>query len=402
MSAHHIRWALPALAALAVAGNAHAADLEVSGSIATELRSFPREPQFAAQDRGSLSPSTVLEPEAVAESEDGRNRLTLSPFLRVDANDRERTHVDLRAAHWLHLGDRYSLVVGLDRVFWGVTESRHLVDIVNQTDGVEDPDGEDKLGQAMVNLTVQSRVGTVELFWLPFFRERTFPAADARLRGFLPVSEGASFDPAANRHRDWAVRYANTVGALDVGISHFRGTSREPRFLPGGTPDAPEVVPRYDRIDQTGLDAQWTQGAWLWKLEAITRGGHGERFQAAVAGVEYTIFNTFPGRSADLGLLLEALEDGRGPDAPPTVFDHDVFAGLRWALNDVQGTQILGGPVVDRKTGETLLFLEAERRVGDRQSVEVDLRWFLGTDASSPASAFRQDDFVAVRLTRYL
>ena len=52
-------------------------------------------------------------------------------------------------------------------MFWGVTESQHLVDVVNQTDLVENPDGEEKLGQLMVNLTVARSWGTLNLFVAP-------------------------------------------------------------------------------------------------------------------------------------------------------------------------------------------------------------------------------------------
>ena len=146
---------------------------------------------------------------------------------------------------------------------------------------------------------------------------------------------------------------------------------------------------------------QWTRGAWLWKLEALTRGGHGDRFAAAVAGLEYTLFNTFPGRIADLGLLAEVLVDGRGEGAPPTLFESDVFVGFRWALNDVQSTQLVGGPIVDWKTGETLLFLEAERRLGHRWLVEAEMRWFLATDETSPAAGLRRDGVLTLEVSRY-
>ena len=40
----------------------------------------------------------------------------------------------------------WSLSIGLGKVFWGVTEFNHLVDVINQTDLVEGIDGEAKLG----------------------------------------------------------------------------------------------------------------------------------------------------------------------------------------------------------------------------------------------------------------
>ena len=77
--------------------------------------------------------------------------------------------------------------VGIRKEFWGVTEFQHLVDVINQTDGVEDFDGEDKLGQQMVNLSLVNDWGIVDLFLLPGFRERTYAGEEGRLRGPLVV-----------------------------------------------------------------------------------------------------------------------------------------------------------------------------------------------------------------------
>jgi len=386
---------------LALATSTAGGELEISGSAGTEMRAFAEAPAFDEQGT-ARAPSMTIEPQLIYEwTGDGVDRITVRPFLRLDGHDSNRTHWDLRELGWLHLGRSWVLHAGLGKVFWGVTESRHLVDVINQTDGVEDVDGEDKLGQPMVSLTLETRFGAFELFWLPLFRERTFPARDARLRGPLPILEDASYEsPAGKWHQDWAVRWARPIGPFDVGVAHVRGTSREPRFLLDAGPDGPALRPRYDLVDQTSLDVQWTTGEWLWKLEAMTRSGHGDRFAAAVAGFEYTLFQVFPG-SADLGLLAEWLYDGRGADAPPTVFDHDLFVGFRWALNDVKGTAILGGPIVDYETGEVIALLEAQRRLAASWLLEVEGRGFFRTTPASPAHGLRRDHHLTVRLTRF-
>ena len=78
--------------------------------------------------------------------------------------------------------DEWELRLGVDRVFWGVAESRHLVDIVNQTDLIEHPDEEDKLGQPMAHLTWSGDWGVAEVFGLPYHRARTFSGPKGRLR----------------------------------------------------------------------------------------------------------------------------------------------------------------------------------------------------------------------------
>lgn len=385
-------------------GPAWAETVAWSGALSLEPRVFVDDPLFAEQPAAGLSPSLVLAPELRYEWNRSGDRLTIAPYLRWDADDGERTHGDLREALWLHIEGPWTWRIGLGRVFWGVTESRHLVDIVNQTDFVEDIDEEDKLGQPMIGVERWTPdAGSFGVFLLPGFRERTFPAGDARLRGTFAIdADRAEYESGAkDRRLDWALRWSHAIGNWDLGLSAFYGTSREPRLLPelDGSMGA-VLIPRYDVIAQLGIDFQHTKDAWLWKLEAIGRQGQGKTFGAVVAGVEYTLFNV--GESAaDLGLLVEYLYDDRDEQAPPTIYDDDWFAGFRLALNDTEGTAILGGAIVD--SNGTFAIVEAERRLGNSWKFEAELRWFIDVDARDPfLGGFRHDSFITLRLARYL
>lgn len=374
---------------------------ELRGRVFVESRFFPSAPAFPGQREATVSPSFGLEPELLWESGSGALRLQVKPFFRIDAHDRSRTHFDLREASLLYLADGWTLFAGVGKVFWGKTEAHHLVDIINQTDGVEDIDTEDKLGQPMINFTLEREWGAIDLFFLPFFRERTFPGDRGRLRGPLPVLDDAVYESDAERwHPDFAVRWSYFVGGLDLAVSAFRGTGREPSLVPVERANGPALQPRYDIIDQISIDAQWTRGATLWKLEAMTRGGQGDRFLAAVAGIEHTLFDIGPG-AADVGLLGEVMLDGRDERAPFTAFDQDLFLGFRWAFNDIADSSVLGGPVIDYESGEIIAFLEAERRVGGRWVAELEARWLLNTDATAPLHGIRRDGFLTLRLSRY-
>lgn len=164
---------------------------EFSGFVAGDIRIFANSPAFPEQRAHALSPSLLVQPEYRYEWNDGKDRLTAVPFARLEYDDKKRRHFDLRELHWLHAGPTWDLLFGVGKVFWGVTESRHLVDIINQTDLVEDPDAEDKLGQPLLKLALLRPWGTVTLFALPRFRERTFPGRKGRLRGrylWIPTS----------------------------------------------------------------------------------------------------------------------------------------------------------------------------------------------------------------------
>ena len=389
-----------AIAAFAVAlpSAVQGGDASVSGYVAAEIRLFPDEPLLPGQFE-TAQPSFLASPEFRYRSEEGKDRFTFIPFVRVDAHDDRRTHFDVREAYWLRRGDGWDLTVGLNKVFWGVTESRHLVDVINQTDFVEDIDEEDKLGQPMVNLDIQRNWGTVSLFLLPGFRARTFPGNDGRPRFPLPIDvDNAVYESSRGRgHVDFAARYSHFFGNWDFGASYFRGTGREPRFVPNSLAD--QLVPHYDLINQGGLDVQYTKDAWLFKFEGIVREGHGKTFGAAVGGFEYTLYQV--AGAADLGLLFEYQYDGRDPSAPFTLADDDLFFGGRYALNDSKDTSILGGAVVDRDTRSTAFLIEAERRLNDHLKFELESRLFTNTQPSDPLYFFRNDSFITARISYF-
>ena len=375
---------------------------ELRGYVAADLRYFAHASLFPEQ-YGRTNPSAVFAPEYFHEFKGGRDVFTFEPFLRLDPDDSQRSHADIRQLNWLHVERDWELRVGIGRVFWGVTEVQHLVDIINQTDAVEDTDGEDKLGQPMVQLSLIRDWGTLEIFALPGFRERTFPGRDGRLRSGIPVEDDdAEYESSAEDTRlDWALRWSRALGDWDIGIAQFSGTSREPRFVPRVTSGGNvELIPFYDTINQTSLDVQATLGNWLWKLEAIWRAGHGDRFYAFGFGLEYSFYGVFE-TDADLGIVLEYMKDDRDAQAPPNVFENDIFLGLRLALNDVQATDLLAGVVVDHVDETRFFSLEGSRRIGDRWRVELDLRVFSHVDADDLLFSLRRDDHLQLRLARF-
>ncbi|HTJ54295.1 MAG TPA: hypothetical protein VL380_02650, partial [Nitrosospira sp.] len=303
-----------------------------------------------------------------------------------------------------HQSKNWSLSAGVGKVFWGVTESRHLVDIINQTDFVENINGEQKLGQPMLNLNISSAYGSFSLIYLPYFRERTFSAPHGRLRFDPPVDPNAAeLNGVSHWHPDWAIRWSRTFGALDIGIAHFMGIGREPRLVPrfdnGPVPTA--LIPVYDRIQQTSLDAQASLGNWLLKLEAITRGGQGKRFAAVVAGFEYTHYGVL-GSAVDLGFLAEYQYDGRDKTAPPTPFNNDLYLGVRLALNDAQNSQVLAGVITDLKTQATMVSITASRRLGEKWKIELESRLFRNIPVTDIIlNGYRNDDYVQLRIAHF-
>ena len=377
------------------------AGAEIRGVLSLESQLFPVSPLSDEQyEDGNLSLS--VEPEFYVDWDGNNQSLTITPFLRLDQHDNKRTHFDLRELFWRITSDSWELVIGADKVFWGVTESYHLVNIINQTDFVEDFDQETKLGQPMVKLRLMQPWGTLDFFVLPYFRERTFPGKKGRLRPHPPVNTN---DPLYDSdlkewHTDWATRWSHYVGEFDIGISFFSGTNREPVLIPRITSAGDsELVPFYELINQVALDLQWTHNDWIWKLEAFNRSRCEDDFYACIFGLEYTV-PRFLGSKADLGILSEYLYDDRGNTAS-TPFENDIFLGSRLAVNDVQNTELLIGVIFDADTQANKFLLEAGRRIGDSLKVSLDVQVFSDIEDTKPLGGFRRDDFLQITISRY-
>lgn len=378
-------------------------EIEVSGSMGAESRFFFAEGLYPGQLE-IFQPSLMLEGDIRWSSDNRMWDVVVVPYARLDAKDGERTHFDMREAYVRWNGDEWSVRAGLAKVFWGVAESRHLVDIINQSDSVEDIDDEDKLGQPMVEISTIQDWGQITGYVMPFFRKRTFAGEDGRLRfPALVDNDLARFDQGQDDGAgvDFALRYSHYFGDWDVGLSFFRGANREPLLVLDESRGL--FAPFYDDITQVGADIQYTNEAWLWKFEGIIRDTPYETFAAAVGGVEYTFYGVTDG-GADLGVLVEFQYDGRSADfnvSPVTQADNDLFIGTRLAMNDTADTEFLGGIVTDVEDASMSGLVEASRRFGDYWVAELEGRFFMNTDEENLIHGFRKDSHLMLRLTRY-
>jgi len=377
--------------------------------LGVQARTFFKE---GLDGQSRFQPSISVQADYYRAWDDERQSFTLAPFYRYDVEDDERTHFDIREGFWSLVGDDWDLHLGVKQVFWGVTEFNHLVDIINQTDLVEDIDGEEKLGQPMAHLSLVRSWGILDFHLLTGFRERTFPGSEGRPRFFIPIdNDNATYESSEGDGRiDAAVRWSHHVGAFEFGIYHFSGTSRDPLF-DAVTDDAGDLIlrPFYPVIDQTGLDAQAIYGDWAFKLEAINRTGFPDRYYAFNAGFERTLVGAF-GSRADLGLVLEYLYDDRGEAAFDTFFENDLALATRWQLNDLGDTQALIGVIWDHENDETILTLEASRRLGETWTLLLEGRAFTGaaplnpgdpSDPGNKGASVARDDYIQLELTRY-
>jgi len=376
-------------------------EFEFSGNVAIEQRYFFEE-ALSAQQLNYSQTSFLVEPELYWQWNNGSDSLLFTSFYRVDSHDSQRNHGDIREFAYIHASDFWELRVGIRMEFWGVTEFQHLIDVINQTDGVEDFDGEDKLGQQMVNLSLVNDWGIVDVFLLPGFRERTYAGSEGRLRGPLVVDEdNVSYESSAGQqHLDVALRWSHSVGDFDLGASWFHGTNRE-AYL---TPTAQNTLQQYySQMDQLGVDVQVTLGDWLWKFEGIHRSTSEDNFWASQAGFEYSFIGVFES-NIDLGLLMEHSWDSRGEvelGAQGSLMQNDLFVGARLAFNDIQSSELLMGFGSDLDHNAFSFIIEANRRFGDNFIASVDVRLLQSNDQNDLLYTLSNDDHAQLSLAWY-
>ena len=383
-------------------------------------------------------------------------RAVLELFARADAREDARSRGDVREAYYEVRSGALTTRLGARRVFWGVTESRHLVDVVNQSDLADDLDGEAKLGQPMLEFTLATAPGTLALYALPAFRERRLPGPGGPLVYPFPLAldETRIVARGGALHTDYAARAATQLGALDLAVSWFDGIGREPRILPclrqgsgfpgtgdgancdlfesvraaaptpnaltpilqalGLVPSNEEVaaeleararanlvlVPEYRRERRLGLEAQFIHEALALKFEGLVRDSRGARSYAGVLGAEYTLGGLGSAGAQDLGLIVELLRDTQS-ELLSARYDHEVFLGGRWALNDVAGTQALGGVLLDSTGDGQTYSLEGSRRLGDDWKLSLRLRAFTGGTRNDIADVVRDADELRLTLERF-
>ncbi|MEM7283921.1 MAG: hypothetical protein AAF438_20085 [Pseudomonadota bacterium] len=371
---------------------------EWSGEISLEARYFPQEPLDSRQHGNNLSAYFLAE--YYHDWDDGDQRFAISPFLRVDSGDSERTHFDFRELYWRKSFANAEFSVGLKKIFWGVAESQHLVDVINQNDGVENLDTEDKLGQPMIHLSVLRDWGTLDFFLMPYFRERTFPGVEGRIRTPIVVDTDSPLyeSGAEERHVDFAVRWSHYIGDFDLGLSYFKGTNREPLIVTDFSGGLLSLRPFYEQMEQISVDLQATKGSWLWKLEGLHRDTPSNSFYALVGGFEYTVVGLFES-AADLGLIAEYAYDER--DEGLAFAQNDLAGGFRLALNDAQSTELLAVVSHDLDNQSKFISIEGSRRIGQSFRIYLEGRFFTSIDDTDPLIAIANDDYIELSLTKF-
>ncbi|HEU5134128.1 MAG TPA: hypothetical protein VFU13_03190 [Steroidobacteraceae bacterium] len=391
--------ALCLVAAMLFATGARASHCDLTAGV--EARRYSDlEPDAPARDYRTLA---SVQGELSCSRSHGSQSVSAKVFVRWAQHGSERTHGDIRELQWLWTHEPFQVRAGIDRVFWGVTEFAHIVDVINQADIVEDPFGETKIGQPMLTVTTSGAWGSLSIYGLPRFRVRGFPGLGEPMRPAPPTGIGAAlFESRAGRsHFDRALRYSRSQGPLDIGLSYFEGTSRDPRFLIGVPASGiPESHPYYELMSQAGVDLQLTLDEWAFKFEGARRHAAKRTRDAYTVGIEYAMVGVL-GTSADLSTVLEYVRDHRDPLPLPGFLDDDLEFGFRISGNDARSSELKLGVTSDRRRDSRAWSVEFGTRIAAHWRLYAQARVFDKVSPRDPLTLLKNDSYLSLALVRY-
>lgn len=372
-------------------------DYDLKGFIGYEYRYFPKKDRkrFANQTNQSLAISFDLFLDFVNYDVS----LLIAPVARLDQRDASRSILDLSEFYLSLTKPKWELKLGSKQLFWGVLESNHLVDIVNQTNSAENFDLEEKFGQPMLNLTFINDWGSIDLFLLTLNRKRRFVSQEGRPHtNFENLLKSATFD-SKNGDLDFIVRYENSGDFFDIGAYYFDGLARNPELITEINNQETRSTALYPKIKQLAIDLQITISSTLFKLESIYRESSREDYSAMGLGFEHTLYSILNSR-IDLGLLVEYHWNSRKKNRA-SQFSNDLFLGFRALTNEVSDGQLLFGILNNLDDGGIVPFFEASRRLPKDWKLYIEGRLFSHIDSDNALSGLTDDSYLQLGLTKY-
>lgn len=345
-------------------------------------------------------------------------------YGRLDALDFNRT-IYLVEELWAEVkwGD-LDIRIGADLLNWTATEAFHPADIINARNLDSDFESYEKLGEPMIALSYDIGVGSLSLYFFPYYTESLLPAQSSRL-SFIPpeVPVGSMLRMDAHGHLNdtefgpqGALRFTQSFQGIDLGLHIVHHMDRsQPEVLI----DIEQQVgrPLFRTVTQIGGTYQQVIDAVILKVEAGYRtfarpennitpfGPVQERDHLQVAvGIEYgwLIDNT-----VDLVLIAECqsyfLVDKEIRQSLG-VFQRDALLGSRISLNDINNTELLFTGIIDLEDPEQLLInATVSRRFLSAWSLSAAFRMVFG-EAANINQGFQvppASDHARLFLTRY-
>ena len=85
----------------------------------------------------------------------------------------------------------------------------------------------------------------------------------------------------------------------------------------------------------------------------------------------------------------------------PQAFNHDLFVGTRFALNNEDDLQLLSGIIYDLYNSSKFYNLELSQRIGDSIQASLEARIIFDIHDSDPFKAYENESYAELKLGYY-
>lgn len=362
---------------------------ETSGSIEITGSYFPKSLD------ASFDTNITAEAKVIGYEELDDFQLEYEIVIRKSLNDNGKDIIEPRQLFLSKTFGDIDVYLGYRHTFWGVVESRNLVDLINQQDMAAGMSPDNKLGAPSISIETYLGSGELQYWYISRFRERTFNDTNAHPGFGMPVSSAQFAHAKGSEASDQALRYANSIGDIDYALSIFDGTAREPLFIVQEL-DPPTIAPYYERMRSVGLELQYTGESILYKFEGLTGTQSGKDFDALVLGTEKTVYTIFE-TQWDMGVLFEYKYDDRAQ----ALIDRTIVSGVRLTANDEFDTNFLVLYTVDDAFSQSLFGLEASRRLRNGMTLDINYLLYQSDIQNLPFYSLVDDSELSLTLGYY-
>ena len=360
---------------------------DVTGSMVTSYAVFPNSSPVSFGD------DVIVELKAVGQHELSEWLLEYDFVGRKSRNDEGKNIFEPRQLFIGRSVGEVDVYIGNRQLFWGVTESKNVVDFVNQKDAAAGRSSENKLGAPSISLEFYLDDAEFQYLYLPLFRERTFNAQFAHPGLGLSINNAKFSKEKGLAGGSHAFRYSNSLGDLDLGINGFYGTAREPNILLNSNGSATPYYPEYGAV---GVDLQYTGDSTLYKAEIAIGEQDAIKTTAYVIGFESTLYSV--GNSNwDLGIIVETQYDDRS-QAISKRFD---VGGLRLTANNASDTNALFLISQDETRKQKSYVAQLSHRLTNGLTLEVEYTEFYSSDMALPFSNLMDDTSLQIGVGVY-
>lgn len=316
----------------------------------------------------------------------GEELFAASLFLRSDERDSERNYLDIQELSWSRFGSNWETQVGYAIVNWGVNDIFNISDTINAKILLEAPRLR-KSGQPMMRYSFTLADQLFDLYLLYDLNPVEYPGQEGRLRyPILVDDEAAEFNRGKSGRVDAAVRWSFPLSAVDFAVSHFYGISREPYFIFNYDFDHPRLIPVYEKVNRTSVEAITNFNGVTIRGEWVHQYGALEELNIFAGGGEYTWDNVNQW-GIDVTAILEGVYDTR-TTTTPNFFDQDIALAWRVAFNDKNDSNLYLATIVDTRYTEAVALLGWSNNFAQNWKLSVTGSFFYSQEKSAIPAEF--------------